>query len=79
MVGETAPAKPLVQSKLHVKRGAGLIVRGRVKLAQAASSHHPARCKVHESKKITISSTPTKQLCSTRATDLHIDTALIPL
>ena len=51
MVGETAPAKPLVQYQLHVKRGAGLIVRGHVKLARAASSHHPARCKVHESKK----------------------------
>ena len=79
MVGETAPAKPLVQNQLHVKRGAGLIVRGRVKLARAASSHHPARCKVHESKKTTKASTPTKPLCSTRATDLRIDTALIPL
>ena len=43
MVGETAPAKPLVQYQLHVKCGAGLIVRGHVKLVRAASSHHSAR------------------------------------
>ena len=36
-----------MQYKLHVKRGASLMKRGHVKLARAASSHHPARCKVH--------------------------------
>src|SRR5215213_9183624 len=44
------PAKPLMQYKLHVKRGASLMRRGHVKLARAASSHHPARSKVHKLK-----------------------------
>ena len=51
----------------------------RVMSVRAASSHHPARCKVHESEAITKTSTPTKPLCSTRAIDLRIKTALIPL
>ena len=54
-------------------------IRGHVKLARAASSHHPARCKVHESEATIKTSTPAKPLCSTRATDLRIDMALIPL
>ena len=67
-----------MQYKLHVKRGASLMRHGHVKLARAASSHHPARCKVHQLK-TTKATPPTNSLCSTRATDLCIDTALIPL
>ena len=52
--------------------------RGHVKLARAASSHHAAKMQSTRTKD-NKASTPTKQLYSTRATNLCIDTALIPL
>ena len=78
MVGETDTRKATYAIQVACQAWSKSHERGHVKLARAASSHHPARCKVHELK-TTRASTPTKPLCSTRATDLCIDTALIPL
>ena len=79
MVRETDTRKATYAIQVACRAWSKYHERGHVKLARAASSHHPARCKVHESKKITKASTPTNPLCSTRATDLCINLALIPL
>ena len=73
MVGETDTRTAAYQVRNQSR------VSLRVMSVRAASSHHPARCKVHESETTTKASTPTNPLCSTRATDLRIKTALIPL
>ena len=52
--------------------------RGHVKLARATSSHHATKMQSTRTKD-NKASTPTKQLCSTRATNLCIETTLIAL
>ena len=79
MLGETGTRKATYAIQVACQAWSKYHERGHVRLARAASSHHPTRCKVHEKQTTTRASTATKTLCSTRATDLHIDTALIPL
>ena len=79
MVRETDTRKATYAIQVACRAWSKSHERGHVKLARAASSHHPARCKVHVSEATIKASMPTKLLCSTRATNLCIDTALIPL
>ena len=79
MVGETDTRKATYAIQVACRAWSKYHERGHVKLARAASSHHAARCKVHDKQETTKASTPTKPLCSTRATNLCIDTAPIPL
>ena len=78
MEGETDTRKATYAIQVACQAWSKSHERGHVKLARAASSHYAARCKVHELK-TTKHQHPQKQLCSTRATNLCIDTALIPL
>ena len=78
MMGETDTRKATYAIQVACRAWSKSHERCHVMLARAASSHHTARLQstLTNNKKKT---THTKPLCSTRATDLCIDTALIPL
>jgi hypothetical protein len=79
MVRETDTRKVTCAIQVARQSWSKYHVRGHVRLARAASSHHPVKCKVHMRETTTKESTPTKPFYSTRATDLPIDGALISL
>src|SRR3954466_2985438 len=59
MLGETGTRKATYAIQVACQAWSKSHERCHVRLAQAASSHHPARCKVHKKQSTTKASTPT--------------------
>src|SRR3954469_7935370 len=59
MLGETGTRKATYAIQVACQAWIKSHERCHVRLAQAASSHHPARCKVHKNQSTTKESTPT--------------------
>src|SRR3954470_17008063 len=80
MLGETGTRKATYAIQVACQAWSKSHERCHVRLARAASSHHPARCKVHKKQSTTKASTPTMTIvfysCNRSTYKLGSDTTI---